>query len=101
MAATKFSQGIFTPKNPQKLQGSYIPDFIIVYQDKGGKQHSELIEVKPSKETFMEAAKSRRDKAAVIVNIAKWTAALNWANKHGITFRVINEDAIFQNKGKK
>jgi TnsA endonuclease N terminal len=145
MATGKYHQGVFTPKNPNKLQGNpnptwrsswelrimtfldthpnvigwaseairipyrnpltgkqsmYVPDFLVVYQDKKGQQRTELVEVKPNKETFMEAAKSRRDKAAVILNMAKWTAAMAWANKHGVTFRVINENSIFQNKGK-
>lgn len=143
---TKYSQGTFVAKNPQKMLGkgsaifrsswelrlmsfldthpnviawgsecvripyvnpltgkstSYVPDFLIKYQDKQGRQRTELVEVKPKKETFMEAAKSRRDKAFVLLNTAKWTAAMNFCSKNGITFRVINEDSIFANKGKK
>lgn len=78
----------------------YIPDFLIKYQDKKGSQRVELLEVKPRKETVMEAAKSRRDKAFVILNTAKWRAAQIWCAKNGVTFRVLNEDAIFVSKGK-
>ena len=30
----------------------YIPDFFILYKDKGGKQRAELVEVKPAKEAI-------------------------------------------------
>lgn len=142
----KYTQGHFTPQNPQKLVGNlrpnyksswelrmmsfldqhpnviqwgseciripytnpltgkqtvYIPDFLIKYADKNGNQRAELVEIKPKKETTMEAAKSRRDKMFVILNTAKWTAALQFCARHNIQFRVLNEDSIFQTKGKK
>lgn len=79
----------------------YVPDFLVKYADKNGNQRAELIEIKPKKETLMEAAKSRRDKMFVILNTAKWIAALAFCSKHGLKFRVLNEDQIFVNKGKK
>jgi len=79
----------------------YVPDFLVRYQSKDGLQRTELVEVKPRKETVMEAAKSRRDKAFVILNTAKWTAAMQWCSKNGVTFRVLNEDSIFANNGNK
>lgn len=79
----------------------YVPDFLIRYADKNGNQRAELIEIKPKKETIMEAAKSRRDKMFVILNTAKWTAALAFCARHGLKFRVLNEDSLFQTKGKK
>lgn len=79
----------------------YVPDFLVMYQDQKGTRRTELIEVKPRKETIMEAAKSRRDKAAVLLNSAKWAAAFAWCSKHGVTFRVLNEDSIFATKGRK
>jgi len=82
-------------------QTSYVPDFLIRYQDAQGRQRTELVEVKPLKETVMEAAKSKRDKAFVALNTAKWTAALAWCAKNGVTFRVLNENNIFATKGKK
>jgi hypothetical protein len=36
----------------------------------------------------------------VAINYAKWAAATKWAQKNGITFRVITEDQMFHN-GKK
>lgn len=78
----------------------YVPDFLIVYIDKFGKRHAEMIEIKPAKESTLEAAKATRDKARVVVNAAKWEAASKYCNKLGIRFRVITEDNIF-NRPKK
>ena len=78
----------------------YVPDFFIVYQDKNGQNHAEVVEVKPSKEMTFENARSQRDKLAVIVNHAKWTAAYEWAKRNGIKFRIVSENDIFH-QGKK
>ena len=89
-------------KNPfTGKQTVYVPDFLIKYQDKSGRQRVEMIEVKPKKETFMEAAKSKRDRAFVVLNSAKWRAAMEFCSRNGIHFRVLNEDQIFVNKGKR
>jgi hypothetical protein len=34
----------------------YVPDFFIVYMDKEGRKHAEMIEVKPMNQTTMEAS---------------------------------------------
>jgi len=78
----------------------YIPDFLIVYKDKNGKQRAELIEVKPSKEAIAENAKSKRDKAALLVNTAKWGAAISYCKKNGLNFRILTENDLFVTKGK-
>ena len=79
----------------------YVPDFMVEYMDQRGNRRLEMIEVKPRKESVMEAAKSKRDRAFVILNTAKWTAAIKFCSKYGIQFRVINEDDIFVQKGKR
>lgn len=79
----------------------YIPDFLIVFTDKTGTKRAELVEVKPAKEAFVERAKSKRDKLVLAVNQAKWKAAVAWCHKNGITFRVLTEDQLFHNPGKK
>ena len=76
----------------------YVPDFLVVYRDKNEKQHTELVEIKPSKEATMEGARSYRDKLSVAVNMAKWAAADNWCKANGIRFRVITEYDIFKNQ---
>ena len=58
----------------------YVPDFFIVYQDKAGKKHAEMVEVKPMSQTTMEAAgKSMAKKKQVVINMAKWEAASAYA----------------------
>ena len=78
-------------------QTVYVPDFIIVYIDAKQKKHTELIEIKPSKETTMESAKSYRDKLMVAINMAKWAAADSWARANNMRFRVVTEFDIFKN----
>lgn len=79
-------------------QSIYVPDFLVVYQDKNGSQRTELVEIKPSSQATMEAAgKSRQNAAAVAVNSAKWQAANAWARRAGVTFRVVTEGDIFKN----
>ena len=85
----------FTNKNT-----IYVPDFLIIYEDKNGKRHAEVIEVKPKKETTMETARSVKDKAMVALNAYKWEAARKWCAAQGLVFRVVNEDQIFH-QGKK
>jgi hypothetical protein len=78
----------------------YVPDFMIAYKDKNGHKHVELIEVKPSKETTMESARSTRDKLSVAINMAKFKAAQIWASAQGMTFRVVTEKDLFKNTKK-
>jgi hypothetical protein len=75
----------------------YVPDFLIVYVDANQKQHTELVEVKPSTETTMESARSYRDKLSVAMNMAKWAAADSWARANNMRFRVVTEFDIFKN----
>jgi hypothetical protein len=94
------SESITIPyRNPLTGKSTiYVPDFFIIYEDKFGKKAAELIEIKPKKQTLIEEkVTNARDKAAVVVNHAKWHAANNWCKKQGITFRVITEDQLFHN----
>lgn len=78
--------------NPLKQRYSwYVPDFFVVYIDKNNKQHRELIEVKPLKESSIVEAKSERDKINCIINDSKWRVAKRWCQERGIVFRVITE----------
>lgn len=97
------SENIKIPyRNPVSGRFSnYIPDFMIQYIDKTGKEHVELIEIKPSSQTSMFRARSANDKLATAVNAAKWAAAQEWCQRKGIRFKVINEDQIFQTNKKR
>lgn len=75
----------------------YVPDFFIQYVDRKGNKHTEIIEIKPKKETHEKFAKSKRDKIRLAINTFKWRAAAQWCKDRGLTFRVICEDDIFNN----
>ena len=82
-------------------QTIYVPDFFIVYNDKNGKKHAELVEVKPASQTIREqVGKSLYNQEQYIKNMAKWEAANAWCKQKGIKFRIVNEDEIFH-QGKK
>lgn len=88
--------------NPVTRKNSmYTPDFLIVYEDKNGNRKQELIEIKPNKHTHLTEAKSIYDKIQLAINAAKWKAAASFCKKHGLTFRVINENQIFEKKKKR
>ena len=82
-------------------QTVYVPDFFITYRGRDNTVHAELIEIKPKKQSIVESKASSRDRAVVAVNYAKWDAATKWARRNGLSFRVITEDQIFHQGGKK
>lgn len=84
-----------------RKQSMYTPDVLMTYEDKNGKRRIELIEIKPSKQTHLAEAKSMYDKVQFAINVAKWKAAQSFCKNHGMTFRVINENQIFETKKKK
>ena len=79
----------------------YIPDFLIQYRNKHNKVVTELIEIKPKKQSILESKANNRDRAIVAVNYAKWAAAQKWCQRNGLTFRVITEEDIFRQGGKR
>jgi hypothetical protein len=80
----------------------YVPDFFINYVDKNGKNHAEVVEVKPQSQTLREkVGKSLYNQEQYIKNLAKWEAAVGWCKQQGIKFRVVNEGDIFYQGGKR
>jgi hypothetical protein len=75
----------------------YIPDFLITYRTRTNTMKAELIEIKPKKQSVIESKMSSRDRAVVAINYAKWHSATKWAQRNGMTFRVITEDDMFAN----
>lgn len=75
-------------------RSNYIPDFFVVYVDKDGKKHAEIIEIKPSGQTIG-SAKGQYDQAHAVINEAKWRAARTWCAAQGIGFRIVTEKDIF------
>jgi hypothetical protein len=82
-------------------QTIYVPDFLITYRTKDNTVRAELIEIKPKKQSIIESKASQRDRAAVVLNYAKWDAATKWAKRNGLLFRVITEDDLFHQGRKK
>lgn len=79
----------------------YVPDFTVIYTDKDGKNHMEVIEIKPGSQSTMESARSSAEKMQVAINMAKWTAANEWCQRKGVRFRVLNENHIYMNTKKR
>ena len=80
----------------------YVPDFFIVYQDKNGRKHAEMVEVKPMSQTTMESAgRSMAKKKQVVINMAKWEAANAYAKQRKIRFRVVSEEQLFHSGKRK
>lgn len=85
----------------KKKIARYTPDFFIIYEDKDGKLHHEVIEIKPSAQASLKhAGKSIRNQAMVWINKSKWKAATEWCQSQGYEFRVIVEQQLFHNAKK-
>jgi hypothetical protein len=80
---------------------NYVPDFLVVYKNRGNTVKAELIEIKPKSQSVINERAKERDRAIVAVNYAKWDAATKWCQRQGLTFRVITEDDMFRNGSKK
>lgn len=139
---SKWANGIYTPKNPEKYVGNhkpryrsswemtfmlfldnnkhitqwasepmripykhpftgkqtvYVPDFLVVYENKYGKRIAELIEIKPRKQSLIESkAANTKDRMVVAINHTKWAAAQAYCKRAGLVFRVITENDIFR-----
>lgn len=93
------SESIRIPyKNPfTGKDTTYYPDFMVVYQDRAGNKKTEVIEIKPKGQASLGEAKSQQEKAAVVLNMAKWEAAQAWCKRMGMTFRIVTEEQLFNN----
>ena len=76
----------------------YFIDFNFTIQDKDGKRHKFLIEVKPAKQCNPPNTKNRKNKMNLLkeqityaTNTSKWKSASEWAKKHGYTFTIVTE----------
>jgi hypothetical protein len=75
---------------------NYIPDFIIKYKDAEGNIITEVIEIKPLKESVLKPKMSTYDKVALVINHAKWTACKAMCDSANIRFRVLTEQNLFR-----
>ena len=74
---------------------NYIPDFFVCYIDRNGRELSEILEIKPRKQSIIEGKQSMYDKLSVAVNHSKWQAATAYCQAHGFKFRVLTEQDLF------
>ena len=138
---TRFAQGTFVPRNPDKYVGrghpryrsswensffrfcdenpavlqwaseavsikyrhplthrvtNYVPDIFMRYRDQHGTVHTEIIEIKPRKQSVIEGRMTERDRIIVAINQAKWQAARAFCQKNSLVFRVLTEDQMFR-----
>lgn len=83
------------PINGQKK--NYFPDFLVKYIDvQSGKEKIQLLEIKPEKQCYMQLAKTRKDKITVLVNQAKWSAAMMLCQQNNIEFKIITEKSLYR-----
>lgn len=79
----------------------YYPDFIIRYKGSDGNEHTELIEIKPYKQTIppVNTGKKRKstlliENATYIINKQKWEAAKKYCEQRQIIFRIMTEKEL-------
>jgi hypothetical protein len=80
---------------------NYVPDIFMRYRTRNNKICTEIIEIKPRKQSLIEGKMNERDRMVVAINHAKWAAAQAWCQRAGIVFRVLNEDQLFHNGKRK
>jgi hypothetical protein len=90
-------------KDPFTGRGTiYVPDFFIQYADKTGQMQVELIEVKPQNQTLKEkVGRNKNNQLQWAKNQVKWRAAYEWCARQGIKFRVLNEQDLFHQGGRR
>lgn len=76
----------------------YYPDLYIEVIDKEERLVKHLIEIKPKKQASLKGCKRGNDydKAAYVVNEAKWKAARSFCEKYGLIFQIVTEDELFK-----
>jgi hypothetical protein len=76
---------------------NYWPDFLVKYIDPlSGAEKIQLLEIKPEKQCYMQFAKTRKDKITVLVNQAKWSAAMALCQQNKIEFKIITEKSLYR-----
>jgi len=85
---------------PTVKKALYYPDIYVEYIDADGKERHQMIEIKPSKQTKPSRAKKLNVKLqenyVYAVNTAKWSAAKQWCDAHGIEFIIATEKSLFR-----
>lgn len=78
----------------------YIVDYYVEYINVHGEIVTELIEVKPLKDTRVSRSRNPStrlyENLTTAVNYAKWQAATQFASQRGWKFRIVSENSIFR-----
>lgn len=80
----------------------YYPDYWVKYRNKHGEIVQEIWEVKPDTQTKEPTRRGKRKRTQVFesiqweVNKAKWVAAQQFCDKHGLKFRIVTENHLFK-----
>ena len=81
----------------------YMVDIFVEYVKPNGDKFTELIEIKPTKDTLKPVNKQGKKRSTYMrelytynVNVAKWMAASKYAQQRGWTFRLLTEKNIFK-----
>lgn len=77
---------------------TYIPDIWIQIKLPDGTIRTEVIEIKPKKQSVISKNMSNYDKVSLVINHAKWLACKAICDRGGIGFRICTEDDIFSGK---
>lgn len=80
----------------------YYPDFLIRYVDADGNEQTDLIEVKPHRQTIPPKPRKNKKKSTLLqetrtyaMNAAKWDAATKYCEQRGINFRIVTEKDLY------
>ena len=76
-------------------QKNYWPDFYVRYIGADGKEHAQIIEIKPLKQCYSQMAKTKKEKIVVAVNQAKWAYALEFCKNNGLEFKLMTEKDLY------
>jgi len=83
--------------NPlDKKMHKYFPDCIVKYRNKYGKIKTEMIEIKPMKQTYIKERASTTERVRYATNMYKWRAAKKFCDLKGIEFRIVTERELFK-----
>ena len=114
---SRFAQGKFMPKNPEKYVGNKAPTYRSSWEfafmrfcdtnDGIQKWASEAISIPyrcpiTGRQTIYEkVGKNKHNQIEYARNMAKWRAAQAWCAAHQIKFRVLNEKDLFHQGGRR
>lgn len=73
----------------------YYPDYFVVYVDKDGREHKEVIEIKPENQIILPKRVTKDMRITHMINVAKWTACKRFCESQGIQFRLCTEQQLF------